>query len=257
MPDTDKTLRDLEKSLKDLGIELKSFSVTDSTNNEAKKYSINASDHHPVLFLAEEQSGGRGRLGRSFSSRKGGIYMSLLFFTDLKLSDIVSVTTAAAVAVAASIESVTGNGMKIKWVNDIYSSEGKVSGILTESVSSNGRSAIIVGIGINVGKPDFPEDLKSIAASVGEIGDKKNGLIVNIASKLIAFFSSPHDRSYMAEYRKRAMFLGEQVDLFSAGELTFSGKMLNIDDDGGLIFLPDGKSDSVVIRTGEISVRKK
>ena len=88
-----------------------------STNAEAKAYAANTNSRQPVLFVAREQSAGRGRLGRSFYSRlSGGIYMSLLYFTSSSLSDAVSVTTAAAVFVAEAIERATGRKMNIKWV---------------------------------------------------------------------------------------------------------------------------------------------
>ena len=76
-----------------------------STNSEAKKYALSCDARDPVLFIAREQSAGRGRLGRSFLSRHGrGIYMSLLYFTDERLSDAISVTSATAVVVASEIE---------------------------------------------------------------------------------------------------------------------------------------------------------
>ena len=248
---------ELEAALGTIGVGLKLFDITDSTNNEAKQYASHGA-HSPVLFLAEEQSGGRGRLGRSFSSRRGcGIYMSLLCFTDSPLSDIVSVTTAAAVAVALSVEETTKSRMSIKWVNDVYNDRGKVAGILTETVSVSGKNAVIVGIGINIGNESFPDEIKGIASSVGDVSGKENKLIMSTVKRLLSFFASPADRSYMLAYRQRAMMIGEHVELYSCGEILDSGRALGIDDDGGLLFLPDGKSEVTVIRSGEISLKKK
>ncbi len=231
------------------------YECVGSTNAEAKEYASRAESFEPVLFVAREQSAGRGRLGRSFLSRRGrGIYMSLLYFTDGALSDAVSVTTMAAVVVARAIEEVTGNPMKIKWVNDIYNSHGKVAGILAESLAVGVRRAVVVGIGINIGEDDFPPELASIASSIGEVDDEQRKEIIHRVARGLL---DGGDSDYMEEYRKRFMLAGERVELFSAGESLGCGKVLGVDDDGGLIFLRDGESDADIIRTGEVSVRKR
>lgn len=225
-----------------------------STNAEAKEYATCAENFEPVLFIAHEQSAGRGRLGRSFLSRKGrGIYMSLLYFTENSLADAVSVTTRAAVVVARAIEDITGNPMRIKWVNDIYNSRGKVAGILAESLSAGDRRAVIVGIGINIGEDDFSSELASIASSIGEISEEqKKEIVFRIAEGLL-----DGDSDIMDEYRKRFMLGGERVELFSAGESLGCGRVLGVSDDGGLIFLRDGNAEAEIIKTGEVSVRKR
>ncbi len=228
-----------------------------STNSEAKKYALSAQEHTPMLFVARHQSAGRGRLGRSFLSRDGmGIYMSLLYFTDKRLCDAISVTTAAAAATALAIERAVGEEMRIKWVNDIYNGQGKVAGILTETVFAGGENAIIVGIGINTGKCDFPEELQGIASSIGEIGEgQRRTMIDDIAEFLLEHAECTADKGYMAEYRKRFMLTGAHVELFSAGERVGEGEVKGVADDGGLIFLRDGESEPEVIHTGEVSVR--
>ena len=228
-----------------------------STNAEAKKYAVEAYRRDPTLFLAREQSAGRGRLGRSFVSRRdSGIYMSLLYFTDSALSDAISVTTAAAVFTAKAIEAVTDEEMKIKWVNDIYNSRGKVAGILTETVLVGKDTAVVVGIGINTGNDDFPEELCGIAASIGEIDEgQRNSIIRSITDSLLTHAQDPTSREYMAEYRGRLMLVGVEVDLMRAGEIVAHGRVEGVTDDGGLIFLGDGASEPEIIRTGEVSVR--
>ena len=244
------------------GVRLHFFDVTDSTNARAKKSAeeaLNGGDRAPQLFVAREQTAGRGRMGRSFSSRQdSGIYMSLLYFTDKPLCDAVSVTTATASIVATKIERVIGKGVKIKWVNDIYNDHGKVCGILVESVPiSKDTVAIVVGIGINIGEENFPEELRGIAASIGDISGKEERLVAEIAQGILNHANTPEDRSYMIEYRKRLMMVGERVDLLRCGEIIDAGTVLGVDDDGGLLFLPDGKDQSVVVRSGEISLRVK
>lgn len=248
--------KDLEASLASSGVALRYFEVTNSTSNEAKKYALNGGERCATLFLANEQSGGRGRLGRSFLSRRGhGLYMSLLCFTDRSLADIVSVTTSAAVAVALSVEEVTGREMKIKWVNDVYNDSGKVSGILTETLASGDGSAVIIGIGINTGEIDFPDELKDIASSIGDVSGRETELVCRIVKRLTAFFSSPYDRSYMEDYRKRFMLQDKHIDLFVGGERVDSGVVTGVDDDGGLIYFSDSQNKSITVRSGEVSIK--
>ena len=253
--------RVLEELMAD-SAELHFFDVTDSTNSCAKKAAEEAASSGnviPRLFVAKEQTAGRGRMGRSFSSRaNSGIYMSLLYFTDKPLCDAVSITTAAASIVATEIERATGKEMKIKWVNDIYNERGKVCGILVESVPvSPDLFGVVVGIGINIGEENFPEELHGIAASIGGIGEKEEWLVSEIAKGLLKHAKAPEDRSYMAEYRKRFMMIGKQVNLLSCGDIIDVGTVLGVDDDGGLLFVSNGKDEAIVIRSGEISLRAK
>jgi len=230
-----------------------------STNVEAKKFATQASSRAPVLFVAREQSAGRGRLGRSFLSRRDrGIYMSLLYFTDKPLTDAVNVTTAAAVFTSQAIEKATGNPTMIKWVNDVYNEKGKVVGILTETVKVGEALAVIVGIGINTGREDFPKDLCGIAATIGEINERQGREIVeSITEALLSHAENPQNLEYMEEYRARLMFVGEEVDLLRAGEIVARGRVEGVSDDGGLVFTRRGADTIEIIRTGEISVRKR
>ena len=236
------------------------FDLIDSTNTEAKRLAPTcAASGKPVLIVAKEQTAGRGRMGRSFLSRADkGIFMSLLYFTSDGLSSAVSVTTATAAIVAEEIEAVSGRPMKIKWVNDIYNDRGKVSGILAETLSvAPGAFAVIVGIGINLGEDDFPEELRSVASSIGDIDGKEELLISNVAKRISLHGEAPENREYMQAYRKRFMLDGETVDLIRGGERIMSGRVVGVDDDGGLLLIPDGESDVMSISSGEVSVRKK
>ena len=118
---------ELAKKLCELGVTLYSYESIGSTNNEAKAYASNAEESTFALFLAREQTAGRGRAGRNFISRRGqGIYMTLLYFIGKELCDATAVTGAAAVAAALSIEEITNKPMRIKWVNDVYNDGGRL-----------------------------------------------------------------------------------------------------------------------------------
>jgi BirA family biotin operon repressor/biotin-[acetyl-CoA-carboxylase] ligase len=183
--------------------------------------------------------------------------MSLLYFTPGELCDAVKVTTAAASAVALAIERVSGKQMRIKWVNDIYNDSGKVCGILAETLPVGDKHAVIVGVGVNTGEISFPEELATIASSIGDIDGEENRLIALIANGILAYVSDPSDRSYMDAYKARFMLLEKSVNLFRADELVCSGRVVGVDDDGGLLLLPEGESEPIVVHSGEVTVRSR
>lgn len=235
------------------------FDVIDSTNSGAKQIAKECADGFvPTLLVAKEQTAGRGRMGRRFFSRRdGGIFMTLLYPSTEPLESAVSITTAAAAVVAQAIESVTGRDMKIKWVNDIYDGQGKVSGILAETVSVGSRLAVIVGIGINTGISDFPEEIKGIASSVGELYGREGELIAKITDGLLTCAENPKDRSYMSAYRERFMLTDKIVDLMVGGEGRGCGRVVGVNDSGELLIIPEGQTCVTVIQSGEVSVREK
>ena len=141
----------------------------DSTNRYVKQLGAAGAPEGRVV-IANRQSAGRGRLGRSFfSPGEKGIYMSVLLRPEIELERAVLITSMAAVAVARAIERVSDIPAKIKWVNDIFLNRKKVCGILTESginAETGKLEYAVLGIGVNVGSMEFPEELKGIATSV-------------------------------------------------------------------------------------------
>ncbi len=126
-----------------------------STNNIAKDLAHQGAKEGTVL-ISEEQTAGKGRLGKSFySPSQTGLYMSIILRPQLTASQSLLITAAASVAVARVVENISGVRAKIKWVNDIYCNNKKVSGILTEAsfnVENNGIEFIVLGIGVNIKK---------------------------------------------------------------------------------------------------------
>ena len=137
------------------------YDEIDSTNLEAKRYA--ASNSEPLqeipVFIAKSQTGGRGRLGRSFfSPEETGLYMSILLPINENLIETDLITPAAGVAVCRTIEELSTETPKIKWVNDVYINKKKVCGILAEGIidSKLGKiSKVVLGIGINLFEPKY------------------------------------------------------------------------------------------------------
>lgn len=225
----------------------------DSTSNEAKRMAVGGCGAS-VLVVSESQSGGRGRMGRSFFSAAGGIYMTYMRRVDVGVGDVVCVTTAAAAVVAEALCRHCGGDFCIKWVNDIYLGGRKVCGILSESVSgADGALYVLVGIGINMGDMKFPYELGDIAASAGAC-ERPEELVRDIVCGLESFFCAPQGREYMNVYRKKFMLAGKVVRVLGGCE-EICGEVLGVDDDGALLLLPEGSGEAVRIISGEVSVR--
>lgn len=242
--------------LKDLGasVNLTCLSVTDSTNLEAKRRAATG-ERLPMLVAAGSQTAGRGRLGRSFYSPEDtGVYMTLALPAGSDSGSMVTITTAAAVAVCRAIEAVTGLTPDIKWVNDIYLNGKKVCGILAESSLFNRGHVVAVGIGINVTTDSFPEELGGVAGSLG-VKNIRDELIARTTAELLKV-AGKEPAEYIDYYRSRSMVLGREI-MFGPhdGEKT-PAVVLGIDDKGGLVVrLPDGEEKTLF--TGEITLRLK
>ncbi|MBQ7322784.1 MAG: biotin--[Clostridia bacterium] len=234
------------------------YDELDSTNSEAKRRA-RAGDRRPTLILAESQSGGRGRMGRSFFSPAGaGIYMTYLWHPDAAAIDAVSVTTAASVAVLRALltlPALHGRELGIKWVNDVYLDGKKVCGILTEAVTdpASGRvTSVLVGIGINVLPTAFPPELADIATAIGGDVDRST-LAAAVLRELLNIQKDPDPYAHMACYKAYSTVIGKRVNTIRADAVT-PGRVLDIDPTGGLVVeREDGSIE--VIHSGEVSLR--
>lgn len=240
---------------------IKVYKTIDSTNVEAKRIALE-NGVHGMTLLAEEQTKGKGRLGRNFySPANTGIYMSILLKPELAGSDAILVTTAASVAVCRGIRNVLGICPQIKWVNDVYWENRKICGILTEAVSDfeMGKiDTVVVGIGINYKTEDFPQDLEKRAGSVAmDTSVPRNRLAAAVINEFWEIYSHLTDRSFMKEYREYSNVIGKEIRFLEQGEWR-EGRALDIDDDGGLVvecLEEEGRKRVRVLHTGEITLR--
>ena len=242
----------ISQELKNMGLDCKVVVLDeiDSTNLEAKRMARVVANE-AVLLLAESQTAGKGRMGRSFYSPKStGLYMSYMYTPKTDFSDSVTVTAAASVAVARAIEKLTDLKPSIKWVNDIFIDGKKVSGILTEAVTGQ-NVKIIVGIGVNITTDDFPEDVSAIATALKTKLDR-NVLAVEIIKHLQELIEELPQRTFIDDYRKKSCVLGREVTFFKNGDQTH-GTAVDIDRDGGLIV--ETQNGNVTLNTGEITLR--
>ena len=196
-------------------IKIHIYDTLDSTNIKAKQIAAENGEDRAVI-MARQQTGGRGRLGRSFFSPKEGLYMSILIKPDFDLSNSGLVTSAAAVSVAQSIEEIAHKDAGIKWVNDVYVDSKKVCGILTEGITDfeTGRiEHLIIGIGINTTVKDFPKELlQTVGAVEGEYS--KSALAASVVSKTIDFIKQIDDPSFIKTYKEKSIVIGKNIKVY-------------------------------------------
>ncbi len=229
-----------------------------STNGRAKELAEEGASHGTVV-ISNSQSMGRGRLGRSFYSPAGtGIYMSIVLRPQLNSEEAPQITSLAAVAVSEAIELLAKVPVKIKWVNDIFLNKKKICGILTEAsldFESGGINYVILGIGINVGRIDFPEDLREIATSIENESSSKisrSQLIAEILNALDRLLPELKSGKYLEDVRKRSLVIGHTITVIK-GSGSFEAKALAIDNKGALIV--EGPEGIETLSSGEISIR--
>ena len=270
-PDTDiVSAQGVGKYLRaDLDLDFEVYEEVTSTNTLLKEKAA-AGAREGTVIIANSQTGGKGRLGRSFySPLNTGLYISILLRpSDMPAQEALKMTTMSAVAACRAIEAVLPENEKdrpqIKWVNDIYFHGRKVVGILTEAAMSmeNGNLEYAVpGIGFNVYLPEggFPEEIKDIAGAVlsEKIPDAKNRIAAEFLNQFFAIYRSSDHGGYEAEYKERSLVLGKQVDVIpTGGGKTRRGKVLDITDDCNLLVeFPDKTTE--ILSSGEVSVRPK
>lgn len=241
-------------------ISVTTYKKTDSTNTRAKFLAEKGKVKRAIL-VASEQTAGRGRQGRSFTSNKGkGLYLSILIGEELPASFATSLTTYMAVVASRALEDVAGMSPSIKWVNDLYSGGKKLAGILTEGKgkSEGVLSYAVIGIGINLLKQDFPEDVRNIATTVEDECGKTvdvNLLTARIVKDFFEGLDLVGTKELSEEYKSRCFLIGCDVTVIKPTE-SYPATVKDITDKCELVItLADGTEE--ILSTGEVSVRLK
>ncbi|MDD6799606.1 MAG: biotin--[acetyl-CoA-carboxylase] ligase [Firmicutes bacterium] len=252
----------VEKNLDKSRFDVNVYKVVDSTNTLAKELAEKGAKEGTVV-IAEEQTAGKGRMGRIFYSPKGtGLYMSIVLRPGIRADEAVCITAMAAVCVAESIESVCDNKAEIKWVNDVYCNRKKVCGILTQGAvnfESGFFDYAIVGIGINVAEPPegFPESISDIAGAVFKSinlkSDIKSVLAAEILNRFILYYDSFDKKTFLDEYKRRSFLIGEDILVVRANEM-IPAKAVQITDNCGLVVEYENKT-SEILTSGEVSIK--
>lgn len=244
-----------------LGRNLVFLDEVDSTNTQVRRLAEQGAPEG-TLVVAEQQNAGKGRRGRGWVGPKGsGVWMSFLLRPDFAPESASMLTLVAAMAVADGIREVSRVDCRIKWPNDIVADGKKLCGILTEMSSEmDGIHYVIVGIGINVGIREFPEEIRETATSLALCTDtvieraKLVDAVLRGWEHWYEVFLQTMDLSGLKEaYNRQLVNLGREVKVL-APKGSYTGISHGINETGELIVeLPDGELRSVL--SGEVSVR--
>lgn len=208
-----------------------------------------------TTVIAQKQTKGRGRLQRSFYSN-GGLYMSVLLKPCVLDDEESLITLYTAVCVCKALRKICHVNVGIKWVNDIISDRGKVSGILCETHKGiEGDVYIVVGIGINLGSIDFPQELADVAHSVPVPEKKKEKIKKKLADRIVKQLSKYpkqlKSKQFLEYYRMNCRIMDKNVTVSGDGE-PYEAIVMGISDDGGLMVF--SQKGAKILKYGEISV---
>ena len=242
--------------LKDLVI----LDEVDSTNTYARSLADRGACEGTVV-LAARQTAGRGRMGRTFLSPAGGLYMSVILRPAAPPEQLLHLTAVVAAAVQRTVGSVCGVQAKIKWTNDLVCGEKKLCGILTESVVKPGAQApdaVIVGIGINCDQTEFDPSIADMATSIrletGKAADR-NALAADLihAMYAVSLTMMTHKENWLRRFRENCMTVGRDVKLVRGEEVRIAHAD-GIGENGELLVTCDDGTKEA-ISSGEVSVR--
>ena len=246
-----------------LGRELHCLDTIDSTNSYAKRIAMTGAPEGTVV-IANDQTAGRGRMGRQFQSpRDKGIYLSVLLRPEMEPQRLMPVTAMAGVAVCDAVEKVCGVRPGLKWPNDPVIGNRKLCGILTE-MSLEGETGrvqyLVLGIGINVGQEaeDFSPDVAAIATSLSAyLGRPVSrpelaAALIHELEWLYETLKAGDLSEYLEAYRRDCVNLGKTVQLL--GEEREVVTAVDIDGEVGLV-VRTGDGAEKTVRSGEVSVR--
>jgi len=245
---------------KHFGHTLRCYTTIDSTNTEAKRRAVSG-DPHGTVYVAEEQTQGKGRLGRQWVSPPGdGLWFTVLLRPDCPPSKAAGLTVVTGLAVCRAIRKLCNIDAQIKWPNDIVHDGKKLCGILLETGTENGFvSFVAVGIGINVNTRIFPDEIAYKASSLyiktGEIISRGKLLaeILNELEALAILYFEHGIETILPEYRMLCVTLGRNISALRH-DGTLEGTAIDITDDGELlVHTKDGRVETIF--TGEVSVQ--
>ena len=233
--------------------------AVDSTNTRLKAWAREGAPAGSVL-LAEQQSAGRGRLGRSFVSPPGGLYLSYLLRPLFAPEELGEITAWTAVAVRRALGRCCGLWPEIKWVNDLLWQGRKLCGILCEAVLNRDRAeSLVLGVGVNAdtSPEDFPPELRRTAASLRSLGldvPERSVLAAELIRSLdeMAADFPRASADYLAECRNACVTLGREVTLADGSTALAEA----LDEDFSLL-LRESDGSLRRLRSGEATLHRE
>jgi len=238
------------------GASIVAMDSVDSTQNHLRSLALSGAPEGTVV-VALEQTSGKGRMGRSWFSPRGGLWFSLLLRPSLQLRDLPKLTLLFGVAVAEAVEEL-GVDVCLKWPNDLLAGGKKVCGILMETSAEPDRvEYVLVGVGINVNFPttSLPEEVRSKSTTLSEALGKKIdrcGLIARILELSEELYREAQEDGFenvLNAWRSRSCTTGRNVTVMSFGNV-LKGTAVGIDEDGSLLL--ETESGRVRVYSGDV-----
>ncbi|OPY33100.1 MAG: putative biotin ligase [Methanomassiliicoccales archaeon PtaU1.Bin124] len=212
-----------------------------STNDEAKRMAL-AGEEEGTVVVAKRQTAGKGRMGRSWSSPEGGIYLSIILRPNMTPGEMLRMNVLFGIPVAQAISETTGMEAMLKWPNDVIVAGRKIAGLLTESVSQGGQiTHLVLGIGVNLNSA-MNELEGERPGSLSYLGGREYGSEAFLHKLLF------HLDDFYTKYSKGEVGIDEYVRLSgtidrhvvgSVGDQRISGKAMYVDETGALIIKGD------------------
>lgn len=224
-------------------VKLYAFDEIDSTSLFAKRL-LNETDQPmskiPALILANRQTNGYGRRDRQFYSPADvGVYMTMLVpMTENQLHEPGTMTLNLAVAVQQVVQKQLGVNLAIKWVNDLYQGQRKVTGILVEMLqmpTQQMQGIAAIGIGMNLNPTVFPNELQAKAGAITSAHVDREGLVAGLFEACLQNLTLPFS-SVRDYYLDHSLVLNQTVELVR-GKQTIQGRVVDIDTEGRLILI--------------------
>lgn len=246
-----------QEAFSDSPFPVQALDETDSTNDALKRL---PHAPHGTVFVTGRQTKGRGRLGRSFASPEGGVYLSVLLRPNAAAPELLHLTAMAAVAVRRAIRDCCGVEAGIKWTNDLVFDGRKLCGILTELVQKDGGLCAIIGIGVNCNTEpaQLPPEVRKLAVSLREITGAvvdPNALARCLVRRLAELDAAllTDRKAWMAEYAAACVTVGKPVQVVSGTERR-AAFAEGVDENGALLVRFEN-GETAAVSTGEVSVR--
>ena len=239
------------------------FESLPSTNTELARLAADGADEG-LSVVADEQTAGRGRLQRTWSSPKGaGLYFSTLLRPTIAQDRWPLITFMASLAVSDALQEACGVVTDIKWPNDLLSGERKICGILAETVETPSGRAVIVGIGINLTAEAYPAELAEVATSVAESSERppeRETLLAALVRALSRWYSLFHEpdglEKIVAAWASRSSYASGKLVTVANGDEVWQGITRGIESDGALR-LETENAGVKLVRAGDVSVRPR
>jgi BirA family transcriptional regulator, biotin operon repressor / biotin---[acetyl-CoA-carboxylase] ligase len=240
-----------------IGSKIRHYEHTPSTNSVGKQICSEGDPQklHGMVIIAEEQTGGVGRMGRAWISPAGGIWITIILKPHIPIDHIFMITMAGSVAVARAIRKEFELGALIKWPNDIFIGKKKIGGLLLEmSAEADTVHYCLLGIGIDVNNPvkdfaaELQRDITSISAEVGHEVDRASFLarILKEFENRYQLVESGEYDAITQEWKSLSATLENRVQIRTMKN-SFEGEAIDIDEYGALIVRKDnGKIERVI-----------